>query len=157
MALLLLTFVAPAQASVPAAGASDPAVDQYVESVPTAGGDPEPKKKSQSDGEPSGGQPPAGAQEEIEPGASADAEALEAVEQSPELGAPAVERDTKRRDTSGSAERASEHRPSTVDAVSSAAVSGDGNPGGWILGAVAVLTAALGAAAFARARRSKPR
>lgn len=152
MALLLLTFVAPAQASVPAAGASDPAVDQYVESVPTAGGDPEPKTKSRS-----GGEPPAGAQGEIEPGGDADVEALEAVEESPELGAPAVERGKKRRDTSDSAEPASEHRPSTVDAVSSAAVSGDGNPGGWILGAVALLTAALGAAAFARARRSKPR
>ncbi len=146
VALVLLTILPPAAA---VAQVRDPAVDQYVESVPGATGDTGTPKGGAG---PDGGGLPSDLKRQIESEGGADAAALEAVGSSPELGSSASGR---RQTAAGDLPHGSGDSPSTLDAVASATVSGDGNAGGWLLAGLAVLTAALGATAFAR--RSKPR
>lgn len=141
MALVLLTILPPAGMAAPS---NDPAVDQYVESVPGAGGDRAPGSEPRSGGE----RLPSDVSREIERSGGDDAEALEAVASSPALGAPRA--DTGKGSEAGS-RASSEGPPSTIDAVTSAAASSGGDAGGWLLGGLAFLTAAL--ATFALARR----
>jgi hypothetical protein len=142
VALALLTIVAPAGAAVPGTGASSPAVDQYVESVPTAGGDPR---------KPGGGGPAPGVKRKLEGEGGADAAALEAVASSPALGAP--DSDGRRRASRADiADSGSNPRPSALEALTSAAVSDDGGAGGWLIAGLALLTVALAGTALARRR-----
>jgi hypothetical protein len=134
VALLLLTILPPA------AFGEDPAVDQYVESVPGAGGD----------------RPalPPDVRQELHSQGGADAAALADLVTSPRLGAPG--------DTAPRADRAEVREPkaasspSVLDAVTSAASGGDGGAGPWLLGGLALLSAALAGGALAR-RRSPAR
>lgn len=119
----------------------DPAVDQYVESVPGANGD---------TGAPKGGGLPSDLQRQIESEGGADAAALEAVGSSPALGAPAPRRGHA---AAGDLPHGSDDSPSTLDALASATVSGDGNTGGWLLAGLAVLTVALAGTALASHRK----
>jgi hypothetical protein len=149
VALVLLTIVAPAGAAVPGTGASSPAVDQYVESVPTAGG--EPRERS------GGGLPPAVARQ-LQREGGVDAQALEAVASSPALGAPADQGGDGRRRASKAdlSEADSTPTPPALSALGSAAVSDDGGAGGWLIAGLALLTVALAGTALAR-RRSQTR
>jgi hypothetical protein len=144
MALVLLTILPPAGTAAPS---RDPAVNQYVESVPGTGGDRAPGSERRSGGEPL----PPDVRSEIERSGGEDVEALEAVASSPALGAPRADRGDDREARAGGG---SDGPPSTIDAVASAAASGDGDAGGWLVGGLALLTAAL--AAFALARRRSP-
>jgi hypothetical protein len=140
VALVLLTILPPA---VAVAQVRDPAVDQYVESVPGAGG---------GDGTSEGGSPrdgsglPPRVQSRIESRGGDDAAALEAVGTSPALGAP---KRAPKNETRIGSPGGSKSTPSALDAIASAA-SGDGSSGGWLLAGLAVLTAALGGMALAR-------
>ena len=142
MALVLLTILPPAGMAAPS---RDPAVDQYVESVPGAGGDRAPNSEPRSGGE----RLPSDVRSEIERSGGEDAEALEAVASSPALGAPRGDRDGN---GGGGSRAASKAPPSTIDAVTSAAASGDSDAGGWLLAGLALLTAALAGVALARRR-----
>jgi hypothetical protein len=141
MALVLLTILPPAGA---AAQGNDPAVGQYVESVPSTDGDRAPNNEPRS----GGGDLPSGVSREIQREGGEDAEALEAVGTSPALGAP--EKDGERRDGAGSSD-VSTSDPSAVRAVASAA-GGDGGASGWLLGGLVLLTAVLAGTALARKR-----
>ena len=123
-------------------GRVDPAVDQYVESVPTSGGDPR---------KPGGGGLPPGVKRQLEREGGADAAALEAVASSGALGAPAS--DGRRRASKADAsDSGSNPRPSALEALTSAAVSDDGSAGGWLIAGLALLTVALAGTALARRR-----
>jgi hypothetical protein len=138
LALVLLTIVPPLAAAAPV---QDPAVDQYVESVPGVGGG----DRTPRDGGGRGGDGlPSGVQHRVQQDGGADAAALKAVGSSPELGAP-------RKSRAGAADlpHGSGHSQSALGAAASA-VSGDGNAGGWLLAGIAALTAALAATALAR-------
>jgi hypothetical protein len=140
VALVLLTILPPAATAAPV---RDPAVEQYVESVPGADGD------GRGDNQPgSGGGLPADLKRQIERDGGAEAQALESLASSRELGAPT----TRRERHDGPVLPGADHGPSTLDAVSSAAVGGGGSSGGWVLAGIALLTAALGATALARRR-----
>jgi hypothetical protein len=139
---VLLTILPPAGTAAPS---RDPAVNQYVESVPGAGGDRAPNNEPRSGGEPL----PSDVRSEIKRSGGEDTDALEAVASSPALGAPRADRGD--RDGPGAGRR-SEGPPSTIDAVASAAASGDGDAGGWLIGGLALLTAALAALGLARRR-----
>jgi hypothetical protein len=142
MALVLLTILPPAGMAAPS---RDPAVNQYVESVPGAGGDRAPNTEPRSGGE----ELPSGVRSEIEASGGEDAEALEAVASSPALGAPRADRD---RDGDSGSRADPKGPPSTIGAVTSAAASGDGDASGWLLGGIALLTVALAGTALARRR-----
>ncbi|HMJ97271.1 MAG TPA: hypothetical protein VK486_15560 [Thermoleophilaceae bacterium] len=139
VALVLLTILPPAAA---VAQVRDPAVDQYVESVPGAGG---------GNGAPEGGAGgglPSGVKRQIAKEGGADAEALAAVASSPALGAPKqADRPSARADS----RTGPKSDPSALHAIASAA-GGDGNSGGWLLAGIAALTAALAGAALVRKR-----
>jgi hypothetical protein len=142
VALVLLTILPPAAA---VAQVRDPAVDQYVESVPGAGG---------GTGTPNGGTGqdgaglPPGVKRQIERSGGADAPALAAVASSPALGAPKQADSPK---AGAKLRSGSESSPSALRSVASAA-GGDGNSSGWLLAGLALLTAALAGTAFARTR-----
>jgi hypothetical protein len=140
LALVLLTFVGPAGAAVPGTGASSPAVDQYVESVPGPGGTPRRPPSG-------GGELPSDVSRQVQQEGGADTEALETVASSPALGAPRSETDARRRDRREA--QAPQRHPSAFDAVASAAVS-DGGSGGWLIAGIALLTVALAGTALAR-------
>jgi len=142
MALVLLTILPPAGTAAPG---RDPAVNQYVESVPGAGGDRAPNTEPRSGGE----RLPSGVRAEIERSGGEDTEALEAVASSPALGAPKAERGA---DGAAGSRARSEGSPSTLGAVTSAAASGDGDASRWLLWGLVLLTAALAGTALARRR-----
>jgi hypothetical protein len=138
VALVLLMILPPAATAAPV---RDPAVEQYVESVPGAdGGDSTP-----GGGPRSGGGLPSDVQRQIQQEGGADAAALKAVASSAALGAP-----KKGRAAAAHLPRGSEPSRSALGAVASAATSGDGNSGGWLIAGIAALTAALAATALAR-------
>jgi len=140
VALVLLTILPPVAAAAPV---KEPAVDQYVESVPGADGGNGAAPRSGA-----GGLPPR-IERQIERRGGQDAEALEAVGSSPALGAPSQDRGHRE---AGAATRAEpQGNPSALDAIASAA-GGDGNSGGWLLAGIALLTVALSATALARRR-----
>jgi hypothetical protein len=141
VALVLLTILPPVAAAAPV---KEPAVDQYVESVPRAdgGNDAAPRQDREL---------PPSLEEQIQQTGGEDAAALEAVAESPALGAPAERRGGGDRESKAAIRAQSRSEPSTLDAVASAA-SGDGNSGAWLLAALAVLTATLAGAAVARRR-----
>ena len=140
VALVLLTMLPPVAAAAPV---KDPAVDQYVESVPAADGGNGSDPRSGS-----GGLPPRVARQ-IEQSGGRDAEALKAVGSSPALGAPSKERGGREARSATRAEP--QGNPSALDAIASAA-GGDSNSGGWLLAGIALLTVALSATALARRR-----
>jgi hypothetical protein len=142
MVLVLLTILPPAGMAAPS---RDPAVDQYVESVPGAGGDRAPNSEPRSGGE----RLPSDVRSEIERSGGEDAEDLRAVASSPALGAPRADDD---RNGDGDSGAASKGPPSTIDAVTSAAASGDGDASGWLIAGLALLTAALAGTALLRRR-----
>jgi hypothetical protein len=144
MALVLLTILPPAGMAAPS---RDPAVNQYVESVPGAGGDRAPGTEPRSGGD---SLPPA-VRSDIARSGGEDAEALEAVASSPALGAPKGDRNGN--DDSGS-RPGSDGPPSTLGAVTSA-TRGGGGATGWLLASVALLTAALAGTALVRRRTLK--
>jgi hypothetical protein len=163
LALVLLTILPPA------AFGRDPAVDQYVESVPRAGGD-RPVESEPPSGSPA---PQEEVRQQILDSGGEDAPALEAVTTSPALGAPeapqrgtgkAPQRGTakaRQRGTAKARQRgtakthspraAAPGTPSAFEAASSAA-SGDGSARGWLLGGLALLSLVLASAAIGRRR-----
>ena len=145
VALVLLTMLPPGASAAPV---KDPAVDQYVESVPGAGGDRAPNTEPRSGGE----RLPADVRSEIKSAGGRDAEALAAVASSPALGAPRADRDGEGGGSSGDSGSVSKGPPSAIDAVTSAAASGDGDASGWLIAGLALLTAALAGTALARRR-----
>jgi hypothetical protein len=142
MALVVLTILPPAGTAAPS---RDPAVNQYVESVPGAGGDRAPNTEPRSGGEPL----PSDVRSEIERSGGEDSEALEAVASSPALGAPRADRE---RDGDPSSRATLKGPPSTIGAVTSAAASSDGDASGWLIGGLVLLTVALAGTALARKR-----
>jgi hypothetical protein len=142
VALVLLTILPSAATAAPV---QDPAVEQYVESVPGARGDGPDRTPSGS-----GGGLPAQVQRQVEREGGADAGALEAVASSAELGAPATAAKKRRHGQSAGLRRAGDPSPSAIDAVGSAALGEHGSSGGWVLLGIALLTAALAATALAR-------
>ena len=142
MALVLLTILPPAGAT---AQSKDPAVDQYVESVPSAGGDRAPGSRA-----PSGsGDLPAGVRREIQRTGGDDAETLKAMASSPALGAPK----NQRRPAQGAGRSTA---PSGLGAGIGAATNDDGDSLLWLLAGVIAVTAAIGATAL-RSRARPPR
>jgi hypothetical protein len=137
--LALLTILPPAATAAPV---RDPAVEQYVESVPGTGGG----GSTPENGRPSGGgELPAAVQQQIQQQGGADADALKAVGSSPALGAP-----RHRRAAQADLPHGPDRGRSSLGAAASAAVSGDGNAGGWLIAAIAALTVALAGTALAR-------
>jgi hypothetical protein len=140
VALVLLTILPPAATAAPV---REPAVEQYVESVPGAGGD------GRGEDQPgSGGGLPSDLKRQIERDGGADAQALETLASSRELGAPATA--GRKRDDGAGLSGAAERSPSALDAVGSAALGGGGSSGGWVLAGIALLTAVVGGTALAR-------
>ena len=142
MALVLLTILPPAGMAAPS---NDPAVNQYVESVPGAGGDRAPNSEPRS----GGGTLPADVSREIERSGGEDAEALEAVASSPALGAPRADRGEG---GEAGSRAGSKGPPSTIGAATSAAASSDGDAGGWLIGGIVLLTVLLAGTALLRRR-----
>jgi hypothetical protein len=136
VALLLLTILPHT------ALARDPAVDQYVESVPGPGGD----RPAGSEPQPGGAALPPAVREQIRSEGGDDAAALTNVASSPALGAP---KPSRRASESGAARPDSS--PSALDAVTSTA-TGDSGAGAWLIGGLAVLTAALAVTVLTRRR-----
>jgi hypothetical protein len=139
VALALLTILPPAGAT---AQSRDPAVDQYVESVPRSDGD-DPGGSEPRSG---GGDLPSGVAREVERAGGDDAAALAAVASSPALGAPK----THRRPAQGAE---TETDSSALEASIGAATHDDGGSLAWLIAGVIAVTAAIGGTAWrARAR-----
>ena len=144
-----MTLVALLMLLQPDAGVANPSVDQYVESVPTAGGSPAP-----------GGRPaqlPAAVRDRIRSEGGADAATLQAVASSPALGAPASASGTgghsggSKPDRSGTA---GEPDSPVTAATTTAVPDGGGSSVPVLAGGLILLTAAGAGMALARRRRS---
>jgi hypothetical protein len=140
--VVLLALVSPAPA---AAAPEDPAVDQYVERVPGPGGDARAERPARRS------QLPARVRRQLEREGAEDAEALEALAESPALGAPPAGRGAApgrpdAREEPGEP-RTEADRPSTLEAVASGPAPGDSGAIALLaVGMVAVAAAAIAAA-----------
>lgn len=151
---LVLVMALPAVASASSDG-TNPSLDQYLESVPTTSGD---RSRPDNSGGSAGGGLPASTQRRIEQQGGPDAAALEAVADSPALGAPAPAR-TGRGGRHGAAAGTKSgtaaptgSSPSALDA-STAAVTGEGgDTGPWLVAGVLLVTAVAAGAALIRRR-----
>jgi hypothetical protein len=153
ISLVVLMLTPPVATAASGADPSNPALDQYVESVPSSHGN--------HPGPPSaGGQThpnalPPSVQSQIQAQGGSDAKQLEAVGSSPALGAPA----TPARGQVGGRQPATKARPeekspSLLTSVAKAATEGGGDSAGPLIAGLLLLTAALGGAALARRRIS---
>jgi hypothetical protein len=143
---VLLTILPPAPA---AASGEDPAVDQYVERVPTAGGDGAPVDERR----PGRAELPARIKRRLESAGGEDAVALEAVAASPALGARPAS-DLRARPARGP--RPKREPPSALRAAARAPLHADAGTIALLLAGLALVTIAVGAAAL-RSRRAGAR
>ena len=160
ISLVVLMLTPPVAAAQSGTDPSNPALDQYVESVPSSHGS--------HPGPPSaGGQthpdalPPA-VRSQIQTQGGSDAKQLEAVGSSPALGAPpAASHHARHGDRAKPAATAptrvkpEDKSPSLLSSVAKAATDGGGGDGaGLLIVGLVLLTAALGGTALARRRIS---
>jgi hypothetical protein len=144
LALVLLMLLPSATAAVAEASTS-PSVDQYVESVPTAGGD-----TTTHPGRGGHGQAlTPGVKRRIRQGGGSDARKLEAIAVSPALGAPAGDHGRKRSTSYAPRDPA---QPSALKAAVTAGTHGDGTAFGWLIAGLLGIGAVAGAAALSRRR-----
>jgi len=168
LALVVLMILPPAATAATGADPSNPSLDQYVESVPSSHGGGPPS------GRPSRGHLSDSVRQEIVRRGGADARQLEAVATSSAFGAPtstAAQSSSSAGGTGGSgagttgganggagngsrgAPAASgDHRPSGLDAITSAATSGDGSSIGVLAAGLVLIAAMAGGTALARRR-----
>jgi hypothetical protein len=155
---VVLIVALPASASASSDG-TNPSLDQYVESVPTATGDrSDPSYGGNRRG--SAGALPAATRRRIGQQGGADAPALEAVAGSPALGAPPTRgsggngREAGRASGEGrSATPPAAAAPSAIDAAATAATGDGAGATPWLLAGVVLVSLAAAAAALARRRR----
>jgi hypothetical protein len=168
LALVVLMILPPAATAATGADPSNPSLDQYVESVPSSHGGGPPT------GRPSRGHLSDSVRQEIVRRGGADAKQLEAVATSAAFGAPTS---TASHGTSGAsatggsgggtASGTSGHagngsggtpspsggqRPSGLDAITTAATSGDGSSVGVLAAGLLLIAAMAAGTAFARRR-----
>lgn len=173
MTLVVLLMILP-----PTAGASNPAVDQYVESVPTVGGNPATHDNVGGGGHSSAprGHLSRSVRERIRSQGGSDAAQLQAVAESPELGAPsgaatgaAGSGNGKDRNGGGAPGGSSSGpgsgggssagggaepaRPSALTAATTAATGGSASSVGVLIAGLLAITLAGVATAVARRRR----
>lgn len=142
--IAVLLFPAPAAGSVPGESSDSPALNQYVEQVPTPRGD------RATNGGPGRGSLPPAAERKVDRQAGADAEALKGIATSEALGAPerAGRNARERKARERNAPSAGTGAPSALGAARDAA----GGTGVGLL-AIALLAMAAVAVAVAVARR----
>ena len=165
LALLMLLSSASA-AERPGAASANPSIDQYVERVPSSGGDRDPRARPDSG---DGGVSPE-VRRRIREDGGADAAQLEEIVSSSALGAPdSTARSGRGGDStpgpgsgrggskpgSGGGSGSDESRPSALEAVVTAGAHDTGNSFTWLVAGIVALSAAMAAAALAR-RRSGP-
>lgn len=163
LTLALLMLLSSASAAEQAGAATNPSIDQYVERVPSSGGDRDPRGRDRSGG---GGVSPE-VRRRIQADGGVDAPQLEEIVSSPALGAPDGTarggRDEESRRGSGGSKAdgsrsgsASEgSRPTALEAVVTAGGHDTGSSFGWLIAGIVALSAAMAAAALARRRSSQ--
>ena len=147
----LLALPAPAFAQGPGDLSPDPAVNQYVESVPTAGGA-KPSGAARSGG---GSRLPEAVRQRVREQAGADADDLEAIATAPELGAPRERLEggsSPGRAPAGGAAAPPAAEEGPVAAAVDAAVDGDGSTMPWLVAGLLATSALVGGAALVRRR-----
>jgi hypothetical protein len=158
IALVVLMLTPPVATAASGADPSNPALDQYVESVPSSDGNhPAPP----SDAGKTESLPPT-VQSQIQSQGGSDQQQLEAVGGSPALGAPSPSATRKdRADGSGAKKPApgtlakpEEKSPSLLSSVATAATESHGDTSGLLIGGLVLLTVAIGGTALARRRLS---
>ena len=146
MSVLILPAPAVAQPS------PGPAVDQYVESVPTAKGN----TRASTGRHHKRGKLPAELRDRLRRQGGSDAEDLEAIATAPGLGAPDATADAGGRVARGGGEGAAgaegPDRKSAISATADAAFAGGSGRTALLLIALLATTAVVGAFAFARRR-----
>jgi hypothetical protein len=149
LALALLMILPAAAPAASGADPSNPSLDQYVESVPSADGNRNPPSSGGSDR--SADALPPEVRQRIGAQGGPDAKQLEAITSSPAYGAP-----EPKKHPGGDAKpsRASDGpAPSGLDAVTTAATgSGDGSSIGLLLGGLVLITVVAGGVAIMRRR-----
>jgi hypothetical protein len=156
ISLVVLMLTPPVATAASGADPSNPALDQYVESVPSSHGNHPGPPSAGSQTDPNA--LPPSVRSQIQTQGGSDAQQLEAVGSSPALGAP-PEHHARRGDGGTRAPRAptrvkpEEKSPSLLSSVAKAATDGGDSAGLLIVGLV-LLTAALGGTALVRRRVS---
>jgi len=156
ISLVVLMLTPPVATAASGADPSNPALDQYVESVPSSHGN--------HPGPPSGGSQtdpnalPPSVRSHIQTHGGSDTQQLEAVGSSPALGAPpapAHHARRKHRDKPAPTRvKPEEKSPSLLSSVAKAATDGGSDSANVLIVGLVLLTAALGGTALVRRRLS---